>query len=190
MSTSELIALSDTKSMTVYDGVGIGKEKGNENISGQEEGANSGVDVAMPKLTIVTSDQLEVNESEKEMLDGVAKSTMEIDESGAVTEPNTPSSWTGSRGKWTDEEDEILRKAVQEHSGKNWKKISNLLEGRTGRYMICFVPCRRSSFFFFTLSPFLAFFTNSVTVFASDFVVSLFSRRNQLFASFKLHLIS
>ena len=36
-----------------------------------------------------------------------------------------------SRGKWTEEEDEILRSAVQEHHGRNWKKISGLLEGRT-----------------------------------------------------------
>lgn len=43
---------------------------------------------------------------------------------------NGPESAT-SRGKWTEEEDEILRKAVQEHHGRNWKKISGLLEGRT-----------------------------------------------------------
>lgn len=36
-----------------------------------------------------------------------------------------------SRGKWTIEEDETLRTAVQRHSGKNWKKISDCLEGRT-----------------------------------------------------------
>ena len=36
-----------------------------------------------------------------------------------------------SRGKWTSEEDETLREAVQRHSGRNWKKISDCLEGRT-----------------------------------------------------------
>jgi hypothetical protein len=36
-----------------------------------------------------------------------------------------------SRGKWTAEEDEILRNAVQKHGGRNWKKISDCLEGRT-----------------------------------------------------------
>lgn len=36
-----------------------------------------------------------------------------------------------SRGKWTAEEDETLREAVQRHSGRNWKKISDCLEGRT-----------------------------------------------------------
>lgn len=36
-----------------------------------------------------------------------------------------------SRGKWTSEEDETLREAVQKHSGRNWKKISDCLEGRT-----------------------------------------------------------
>ena len=36
-----------------------------------------------------------------------------------------------SRGKWTVEEDETLREAVDRHEGKNWKKISDCLEGRT-----------------------------------------------------------
>lgn len=36
-----------------------------------------------------------------------------------------------SRGKWTAEEDETLRDAVQRHSGRNWKKISDCLDGRT-----------------------------------------------------------
>lgn len=36
-----------------------------------------------------------------------------------------------SRGKWTAEEDETLRDAVQRHGGRNWKRISDCLEGRT-----------------------------------------------------------
>merc|ERR1711991_565327 len=54
--------------------------------------------------------------------------------SGLGTSPFTSNSGPDSatsRGKWTDEEDEILRKAVQEYHGRNWKKISGLLEGRT-----------------------------------------------------------
>jgi hypothetical protein len=35
------------------------------------------------------------------------------------------------RGKWTAEEDESLRLAVQQHGGRNWKKISDCLVGRT-----------------------------------------------------------
>mmetsp|Transcript_36968 Transcript_36968/g.50980 ORF Transcript_36968/g.50980 Transcript_36968/m.50980 type:complete len:604 (-) Transcript_36968:316-2127(-) len=35
-----------------------------------------------------------------------------------------------SKGKWTVEEDEILKRAVQLHHGKNWKKIAEHLEGR------------------------------------------------------------
>ena len=35
-----------------------------------------------------------------------------------------------SRGKWTGEEDEILKQAVVHHRGKNWKKIAEHLEGR------------------------------------------------------------
>jgi hypothetical protein len=51
---------------------------------------------------------------------------MEDDANPSLDEFGSP-----SRGKWTEEEDEILRNAVKEHSGRNWKKISNLLEGRT-----------------------------------------------------------
>lgn len=36
-----------------------------------------------------------------------------------------------SRGKWTQEEDETLREAVQRHGGRNWKRISDCLVGRT-----------------------------------------------------------
>lgn len=35
------------------------------------------------------------------------------------------------RGKWTIEEDNILRAAVVQHGGKNWKKISENLSGRS-----------------------------------------------------------
>ena len=43
----------------------------------------------------------------------------------------TPGGSRASRGKWTAEEDEILRQAVDQHGGKNWKKISECLVGRT-----------------------------------------------------------
>jgi hypothetical protein len=36
-----------------------------------------------------------------------------------------------SMGKWSEEEDELLRRAVKEFSGKNWKKIASRLQGRT-----------------------------------------------------------
>lgn len=35
------------------------------------------------------------------------------------------------RGKWSVEEDESLKLAVQQHGGRNWKKISDCLIGRT-----------------------------------------------------------
>jgi hypothetical protein len=35
------------------------------------------------------------------------------------------------RGKWTLQEDELLKNAVQEFGGKNWRKISSRIEGRT-----------------------------------------------------------
>lgn len=43
----------------------------------------------------------------------------------------TPGKRRASMGKWTEEEDEQLRKAVSEHSGKNWKKIASHLVGRS-----------------------------------------------------------
>jgi Myb-like DNA-binding domain len=36
-----------------------------------------------------------------------------------------------SMGKWSEEEDEALRRAVKEFRGKNWKKIAGKLRGRT-----------------------------------------------------------
>jgi hypothetical protein len=36
-----------------------------------------------------------------------------------------------AKGHWTAEEDKILKKAVQENGGKNWKKIAESLKGRT-----------------------------------------------------------
>lgn len=36
-----------------------------------------------------------------------------------------------SKGKWSPEEDDMLREAVEKYGGKNWKKISDLLAGRT-----------------------------------------------------------
>mmetsp|Transcript_20164 Transcript_20164/g.28365 ORF Transcript_20164/g.28365 Transcript_20164/m.28365 type:complete len:905 (+) Transcript_20164:270-2984(+) len=43
----------------------------------------------------------------------------------------TPSKRRASMGKWTLMEDEILKRAVQHHSAKNWKKIAQHLQGRT-----------------------------------------------------------
>ena len=36
-----------------------------------------------------------------------------------------------SMGKWTEEEDELLRRAVREFSGKNWKRIASRLRNRS-----------------------------------------------------------
>lgn len=38
---------------------------------------------------------------------------------------------TSSRGNWTAEEDELLRNAVQQYGGRNWKKISDMIADRT-----------------------------------------------------------
>ena len=49
---------------------------------------------------------------------------------GKSTSANTPHG-SNSRGKWSVEEDNNLRNAVEQHSAKNWKKISEMLQGRT-----------------------------------------------------------
>lgn len=36
-----------------------------------------------------------------------------------------------SKGNWTEEEDEILRRAVSHYGGRNWKKIAEHFEGKT-----------------------------------------------------------
>jgi hypothetical protein len=43
---------------------------------------------------------------------------------------NTPMKST-SRGNWTAEEDDLLRSAVQQYGGRNWKKISDQIPERT-----------------------------------------------------------
>ena len=50
---------------------------------------------------------------------------------GSTVGALTPHGSLSSRGKWTSAEDEILKNAVETHDGKNWKKISDMLEGRT-----------------------------------------------------------
>eukprot|EP00606_Chrysophyceae_sp_TOSAG23-5_P000991 GSChrysophyteH2.ASY1.ANO1.897.1 assembled CDS len=53
-------------------------------------------------------------------------------EAAAKSNSNRPYAPTkSSRGKWNQEEDELLREAVQRHGGRNWKKISEILVGRT-----------------------------------------------------------
>ena len=47
--------------------------------------------------------------------------------SGAST-PKTPGT---SRGKWSADEDELLREAVNKYGGRNWKRISEAMSGRT-----------------------------------------------------------
>jgi hypothetical protein len=53
----------------------------------------------------------------------------------AILSRTTSNSSTGKRrasmGKWTEQEDEILKTAVEAHGGKNWKKIADHLPGRS-----------------------------------------------------------
>lgn len=45
--------------------------------------------------------------------------------------PGTPSMKTSSRGSWTAEEDDLLKRAVTEYGGRNWKKIAEQISDRT-----------------------------------------------------------
>lgn len=56
--------------------------------------------------------------------------SMNASGSGSGSNPNTPMKST-SRGNWTAEEDELLRAAVQQYGGRNWKKISDQIPDRT-----------------------------------------------------------
>lgn len=53
-----------------------------------------------------------------------------IDEA-LVKAPSSKSYRRASMGKWSEAEDELLRQAVDEFGGKNWKKIASKLRGRT-----------------------------------------------------------
>lgn len=66
------------------------------------------VDVRVPKATELDED---VDSDYDEGVDGVMRS--------------------GSKGKWTAAEDELLKNAVSDYGGRNWKKISECLDGRT-----------------------------------------------------------
>ena len=48
-----------------------------------------------------------------------------------------------NRGRWTQEEDELLREAVEKHGPKNWRLISSLMTQRTD--VQCLHRCARRS---------------------------------------------
>mmetsp|Transcript_8412 Transcript_8412/g.7537 ORF Transcript_8412/g.7537 Transcript_8412/m.7537 type:complete len:435 (+) Transcript_8412:124-1428(+) len=84
---------------------------------------------------INTSCMIEVdNINQSDHLDKYSGSRSPLDdceELDSISEAPDSISKTPTKGKWTVEEDEILREAVEKNGGRNWKKISNLLEART-----------------------------------------------------------
>lgn len=60
--------------------------------------------------------------------DSTSVGTASDDDDNDDNESVTPGT---SRGKWTTCEDNLLRKAVESFGGRNWKKISESLAGRT-----------------------------------------------------------
>lgn len=71
---------------------------------------------------------IDVDEEEPEVGSLTIDSLPTDSSAGTIFSPNGSKR---SRGKWTSEEDEVLRLSVLSHGGRNWKKISELLEGRT-----------------------------------------------------------
>ncbi|KAL7564535.1 hypothetical protein ACA910_017689 [Epithemia clementina (nom. ined.)] len=65
--------------------------------------------------------------------DGDADSTHSDEEQDQMPlkSESAPFKRRASMGKWTEEEDDRLRRAVKEFGGKNWKKIASRLKGRT-----------------------------------------------------------
>ena len=56
---------------------------------------------------------------------------MNADKDAEEREPSNGLKRRASMGKWTEDEDEKLRKAVKEFGGKNWKRIASKLSGRS-----------------------------------------------------------
>lgn len=83
------------------------------------------------KLTIETSeDSLFVDEKLSETEFGSSDAQDFLSDSQSASRMNTPGK-SGSRGNWTEEEDEKLRQAVAEYAGKNWKKIAERIANRS-----------------------------------------------------------
>ena len=73
--------------------------------------------------------QLAALSMEEDEADDVFDDEEDEEEDDMFEEDEMPGS--KARGKWAAEEDELLREAVQTHGGRNWKRISEILVGRT-----------------------------------------------------------
>ena len=93
-------------------------------------------------LSFVSSDSSmsHHNEPEEDLasLTTIVSSTSSDNLNHSSSQSPSPSSTNDSdnekligKGKWTPDEDEMLKISVLNFGGKNWKKISNCLEGRT-----------------------------------------------------------
>lgn len=79
----------------------------------------------------VLDDNNELDLSDDDDMDsGIGSSSCAI---SGIGDDNTPSGkgGAGSKGKWNPEEDDLLREAVQKYGGRNWKRVSEILVGRT-----------------------------------------------------------
>jgi hypothetical protein len=63
--------------------------------------------------------------------DSEESATKEAPKEESKTMANARLKRRASMGKWSEDEDEVLRRAVREFGGKNWKKIASRLRGRS-----------------------------------------------------------
>jgi len=106
-------------------------------VSDDSHSTGGGIPASVP--VVPNQDTVEKEASSNPVVSSPSKA-VSIKESKQQSS-KAPSSGTGktqnmgkrraSMGKWTEEEDELLRQAVAEHSAKNWKKIASHLPDRT-----------------------------------------------------------
>eukprot|EP01121_Diplochlamys_sp_Union-15-3_P016626 TRINITY_DN5694_c0_g2_i1.p1 TRINITY_DN5694_c0_g2~~TRINITY_DN5694_c0_g2_i1.p1 ORF type:complete len:174 (-),score=38.59 TRINITY_DN5694_c0_g2_i1:79-600(-) len=60
-----------------------------------------------------------------------SKNELSLNKTGMQQEQPTKPKVRKSRGRWTSEEDDILRESVAKYGAKNWKKIAESVKGRS-----------------------------------------------------------
>jgi hypothetical protein len=85
-------------------------------------------DAAHNELKLVVDTNISSSKSNDDEDDG-GEGDSDLDDAAMDTAPEVLRS--GSKGKWTAAEDELLKNAVSDYGGRNWKKISECLDGRT-----------------------------------------------------------
>jgi hypothetical protein len=82
-------------------------------------------DAAHNELKLVVDTNISSSKSNDDEDDG-GEGDSDLDDAAMDTAPEVLRS--GSKGKWTAAEDELLKNAVSDYGGRNWKKISECLD--------------------------------------------------------------